>query len=258
LKDDYSEYPHFCTYGYAFNTKRPPVDNPLVRKAISAAIDRQLLIDAVNEGNGEIAATCTRPPAFGAVPPEEGIGIEFDLEQSQKWLAEAGYPGGKDFPELTILYRTSGFHKKIAEAVRNMLAHHLNIKLKLQEEEEEVYLGLIYGQGNPPHIFRAEMCSEYPDADGWLSLFQPSEHSFNTGWKNEEFVGLVDKAREISDPEKRKACYKRAEQILCEEDAVVLPLYFEIYHCMTKSRLKKWYHMPIGGQQIRNWSFEEK
>jgi len=259
LKKEYTEVPHFCTYGYAFNVRQAPVDNPLVRKAISAAIDRRLLVDAVIDGNGEAATVCTRPPAFGAVAPEDRIGIGFDHEQAKKWLAEAGYPEGKGFPELTLLYRKSDFHKKMAEAVRQILEHHLNIRIKLEAEDEAAYQALATGAGgNPPHIFRTEMCAGYPDAAAWMSLFNPAAPRFNTGWENKEFAELVDRAKETSDPQLRKIAYRRAEKILCEEDAVAVPVYFEIYHCMTKPRVKGWYHNPLGGQHIRNWSFEEK
>ncbi|QTA87802.1 Leucine binding and solute-binding domains-containing protein [Desulfonema magnum] len=257
LRDQYSESPHFCTYTYAFNTRRPPVDNPLVRKAISAAIDRQLLIDAENEGNGEPATTCARPPGFGAVSPEEGVGIGFDPSQAQKWLALAGYPGGKGFPDITLLYNDSEFHKKIASAIQAILKHHLNINIKLQGEDDDNYTNLVT-QGNPPHMFRAKMCSEYPDANGWLDRFHPSNPFFNVGWKNQEFATLIDKAGEKFDREQRKMFYKRAEQILCEEEAVAIPLYFEIYHCLVKPRVKGWYHMATGGQHIRNWYFGEE
>lgn len=257
LKDEYSKYPHFCTYTYAFNTKRPPADNPLVRKAVSSAINRHLLIDAENEGNGLPATTCTRPPVFGFVPPEEGEGIGFDPVRAREWLAQAGYPGGKGFPGITLLYRTSGFHGKIARAIKAHVEHHLNITVKLRSENNENYYDLVTS-GNPPHMFRAKMCADYPDAQSWLSRFDPSLPFYRTGWKNKEFAKVISKARKTSDKEKRKAFYRRAEQILCKEDAVAVPLYFEIYHSMTKPWVKGWYHMPMGGQHVRNWRLEEE
>ncbi|MCP4349198.1 MAG: ABC transporter substrate-binding protein [Desulfobacterales bacterium] len=255
LRGEYSEYPHFCTYTYAFNTKRHPVDNPLVRKAISGAINRQLLIDTVNNGRGKVATTCTRPPVFGYAAPEAGTG--FNYLQARKWLAEAGYPGGKGFPEITLLYYTSEFHGKIAYAIKNLLEQYLNINVKVQEEDEEAYTKLVT-EGDPPHMFRVKMCADYPDANNWMKIFKPRSGKYKTNWKNQEFVQLDDEASEESDPKKRKALYKRCEQILCKEDLVAVPLYFATYQCLTKSRVKGWYHIPLGGQHIRNWYFENK
>lgn len=107
-------------------------------------------------------------------------------------------------------------------------------------------------------MFRYGWCGDYPDANGWLNdLFHPFRSSNHIGWENREFAELMDKARENSDTEARKQYYRRAEQILTEEEAVVVPIYFEIAHCLIKPRVKGWYHMAMGGQHIRDWYFEE-
>lgn len=256
LKDEYHEDPHFCTYTYLFNIKQPPVDNPLVRKAISAAIDRQLLIDALNEGNGEPATSCTRPFLLNSTPVEEEIGIGFDPFQAREWLAQAGYPGGENFPEITILYEKSQFHKKVAQGVKALLQHHLNITVGLQGEEMEDY-NRIVTKGVPSHIFRTKVCNDYPDADSTLRLFDPADPLYKTNWKNQEFSELIHNARSISDPKHRGRLYKRAEEILCKEETVAIPLYFEIDHSLVKPRVKGWSHMAVGGQLIHNWYFED-
>ncbi len=263
IKDDpvlsrqYSSAPQFCTYAYAFNTRRPPVDNPLVRKAISAAIDRQLLIDLITEGNEIPASTFTRPPTFGSVDPKEGIGIRFDPNQAKRWLAEAGYPEGKGFPGITLMYNASETHAKIAEAVQTCLKYYLNIDVKPEAKEWDDFMSSLE-QPRTPDMFRYGWCADYPDANAWLNdLFHPFRSSNYIGWENREFAELMDKARENSDPEARKQYYRRAEQILTEEEAVVVPLYFEIAHCLVRPRVKGWYHMAMGGQHIRDWYFEE-
>ena len=48
-------------------------------------------------------------------PPPDGF--KHDPEGARKLLAEAGYPGGKGIPPLTLLYNTSETHKTIAEEV---------------------------------------------------------------------------------------------------------------------------------------------
>jgi oligopeptide transport system substrate-binding protein len=49
--------------------------------------------------------------------------------------------------------------------------------------------------------------------------------------------------------------YKKAEEILCQKDAVVIPLFFETYNTLVKSRIKGWSNMAIGGQHVFEWSF---
>ncbi len=254
---EYSSKPQFCTYAYGFNTKLPPVDDPLVRKAISAAIDRELLIKIVTMGGEEPATTFTRPPVFGAVNPGEGAGISFNPEQAKKWLAQAGYPGGRGFPEITILYNISETHEKIAKAVRSFLKHYLNINVRLEARKWEDYMEY-REQPTTPHMYREGWCGDYPDANNWLNeVFHPFKSANRIGWDNTEFAELMNKAREATEPEQRKTMYRRAEELLCEQECAVVPIYFETSHCLVKPRVKGWYHMAMGGQHIRNWRLEE-
>ncbi|MDM8523993.1 ABC transporter substrate-binding protein [Desulfococcaceae bacterium HSG8] len=259
LRKEYYRKPQFCTYAYGFNVKKPLVDNPLIRKAIAAATDRQLLIEIITMGGEEVATTFTRPPTFGAVDPSEGIGIRFNPSQARRLLTQAGYPDGEGFPkdEITLLYNISETHEKLAKAIKTCLKYYLNIDIKLEGKEWKDYVESITGK-NPPHIFRSGWCGDYPDANHWLNeLFHPSKGMIGINWENKEFAELMEMAQTETDPEKRKAFYKRAEQIMCEEEAAVIPIYFETGHCLVKPRLKGWYHMALGGQHIRNWYFEE-
>jgi ABC-type oligopeptide transport system substrate-binding subunit/ABC-type branched-subunit amino acid transport system substrate-binding protein len=257
LSREYFHEPQFCTYAFAFNTSRPPVDNPLVRKAIVACIDRSRLTGLVTQGGEIPAATYVRPPVFGAVDPKTGIGISFNPIQAKKWLAAAGYPEGKDFPKIQIMFNSSETHAEIAHAIQVSLKYFLNIDAELDERKWEDYIDAMGDPGNLPHIFRFGWCSDYPDADNWLyDLFHPVLSPNYVSWKNAEFAQLMDDARKSLNSNQRKALYQRAEQILCEEDCAVIPLYFETAHCLVKSRIKGWYHMAVGGQHIRNWYFE--
>ncbi len=66
--------PRLCTYYYGFVKTKPPFDNHLVRKAFSAAIDRQSLIDNVTKGEQIPAKHFACPGIFGA-PPVDEVGM---------------------------------------------------------------------------------------------------------------------------------------------------------------------------------------
>ncbi len=55
----------------------------------------------------------------------------------------------------------------------------------------------------------------------------------------------------------RNSVFANYSKILCEEDVVVIPLFYDTVPVLVKPRVKGWYHMPIGGQHIRDWFLEE-
>jgi oligopeptide transport system substrate-binding protein len=100
--------PSPCTYSYGFNTQKPPMDNPKVRQAFSHGIDRQKLIDTVLKGGQKQAQTFACPGIFGSVAEDASFkGVSFDPAGAKAMLAEAGFPGGKGLPEITLMFNTS-------------------------------------------------------------------------------------------------------------------------------------------------------
>lgn len=256
LGKQYTVRPSLCTYYYGFNTLRPPMNNPLVRRAFSAAIDRQLLIDRVLRGGQEVATTFTRPPTFGSVPAGSGVGIGYDGAQARKWLAQAGYPGGKGFPEVVLMYNTSESHSKLAQVVQQMWRRELNVRVRVENQEWKVFL-ITTKRKDGPHIFRMGWCADYPDANNWLmEVFHPTKSSNRVHWNNAEFAQLTEKAQVVRDPAGRKRLYRRAEQILTGEQAVIAPVYFSTSIVLTKPYLKNKV-APLGGNHIRDWYFTD-
>ena len=97
-----------------------------------------------------------------------------------------------------------------------------------------------------------------PDAHYWLhDVFHPNKGVNWNGWDSREFAKVVDKARQISNPVGRKKLYRRAEQILTEKEAAIVPLYFSNTPFLVKPWVKGWYHKGFGGQHLRNWSLED-
>ena len=257
FRGQYRIKPRLCNYYYGFNSQRYPVDNPLVRKAIAAAIDRQLIVDLVTRGDEEAAKTFTRPPIIGAVPPGANVGIEYDPKQARLWLSEAGFPNGKDFPPITLAHNFSEVHSKIAEAVQVMLKHHLNIEVIVKPMAWDAYNELL-GKKDGPHIYRNGWCSDYPDANNWLfDVFHPTYSPNLVGWDNALFAELVEAAQGETDLAQRELLYTKAEALLVEEEAVIVPLYHYSAPYLVHPRVHNWHAMAFGGQHIRNWKLAE-
>jgi ABC-type oligopeptide transport system substrate-binding subunit/ABC-type branched-subunit amino acid transport system substrate-binding protein len=253
----YYQEPSFCTSAYAFNTRRSPVNHPEVRQAISMAINRKLIVKSVTRGNQQAAATFTRPPIFGAVLPGENIGIHFTPYDAKEKLMEAGFTGGKKLPVLSLAYLENTMSKKVATAIKAYVNEYLNVKMEIVGLDMEGIIEENSGHSKH-HIFQCGWCSDYPDANNWLNeRFHPKESLNPVGWDNEEFAVLMDVAKRHKNPNIRKQLYRRAEEILCEEACVVMPLYYKTAHYLVNPRVKGWYHMAMGGQHVRNWYLEK-
>ncbi|MBI4298660.1 MAG: peptide ABC transporter substrate-binding protein [Chloroflexi bacterium] len=244
--------PSLTTYYYGFTVDKPPFDNVLVRKAFTAAIDRQRLVDFVLKGGQKPALTFTAPGNFGAVDAvKEGIGIPFDPAKAKAWLAEAGYPGGKGFPEVTLMYNTSQAHKKIAETIAAMWKEHLGVDVKIVNQEFRVYLQTLHT--DPPHIWRLGWGADYPDANNWLNeVFNSKSPSNNGRFKSAEFDQLVEQAAKEQDPAKRIDLYKKAEKILTQDVAAIAPIYHYTSVALTKPNVERTF-APFGGEQFNTW-----
>jgi ABC-type oligopeptide transport system substrate-binding subunit len=257
LNKELSVEPQFCTEFYGFNTRIAPTNNPLVRKAIAAAINKQLLVDVVTKGNQTPATTFTRPPIFGAVDPKEKIGIQFDPVQARKWLEEAGYPNAEGLPKIVLMHNNSEVHHDNAVAIQTMLKHYINVDVDVQERGFDKYMDII-DQPTTPNMFRFGWCADYPDANNWLyDVFHPTVSPNWIGWNNQEFAKVVEAAQSEPDPKIRVQLYRRAEEILNTEETAIVPLYFATALYLIKPWVNDWYIMAFGGQQIRNWSLAE-
>ncbi len=253
LSQEYMIEPIPCSYYFGFNTIRPPVDNPLVRRAISASIDRKAIVERITKGGQTPATTSVPVQVFGAARSEPGVGISYDPEQAKKWLAEAGYPDGKGFPEVIYMFNTSEGHAQIAQAIQAMLKRTLNIKVQLRNQEWKVYLRAV-GQKDAPHMWRMGGCSTYLDANDTLESYHPTESENRMHWQNAEFEELITQGREVTDPEERKKIYRRAEQIVSREAAILVP----IYYYTTQGLVKPWVNYvfrSMGGDPLRTWSW---
>ncbi len=102
-----------------------------MRKALSMAIDRQTLVEAVIKGGQVPANAFTNPMNYGspagdpdiapwAMTEEQGgTGYEAALAEAQAMMADAGYPEGEGL-SLTLGHNTSESHAKTAQAVQAM------------------------------------------------------------------------------------------------------------------------------------------
>ncbi|VEN75411.1 conserved hypothetical protein [Candidatus Desulfarcum epimagneticum] len=257
LAGQYSRTSGMGVYAYAFNVKKTPVDRPLVRKAIAACVDRDLLINLAAKGGHAPARMFTPPGLLSKEAAGKTPCAEFNPVNGKKWLARAGYPGGKGFPELTLFHGASEPDAKIARALQASLKHYLNIRVRLVErpwgDDAKPTLSK-----DVPHLFQLEWRADYPRPQAALEECFDPVNSFNpSGWVHPGFADLLERAGEASDQRDMDGILIEAETILCRKECVAVPIYFETAHHLVNPRVEGWRPSLMGGQRIRDWSLKK-
>lgn len=216
---DLKTLPFLAIYYYSFNVTRPPLNNPLVRRALSMAVDRRGITDELLRG-GQMPGARFVPLGFPDYdsPP----GPEYNPQEAARSLAQAGYPKGAGFPRLEILFNTLESHRKIAEAIQQMWAKNLNIQVSLHNEEWASYLKSLTNLDYD--IARQGWVADYPDPSTFTDLMESTNGNNHTGWKSAAYDRLLAQARQETDPQQRMRLLEQSETLLLRESPV-LPIY---------------------------------
>ncbi|MDA8744484.1 peptide ABC transporter substrate-binding protein [Rubripirellula amarantea] len=228
-RDDFIPAPMLSVYFYRINTTRPPMNDVRVRRALAMAINRDQIVSQITKA-GQIPAYTLVPPGIAGY--ESPPGFKPDINEAKRLLSEAGFPGGRGFPKVTILYNTQSMHRAIAEVIQQQLLNTLNIKVELQNMEWGSYLDKV-DQLNYD-IARAGWVGDFADPTTFLDLWVTDGAQNSTGWGNENFDQLLKDAAEAGgEPDKRMKLLSQAEAIWIEEMPVI-PMYFYVSKNLVK------------------------
>jgi oligopeptide transport system substrate-binding protein len=228
-------YPLLATYYYNINVTRPPLNDKRVRKALAMAIDRNAITETIMRGGQEPAYFLTPPNTAGYTCQTK---LKEDVAAARQLLAEAGYPGGKNFPTVEVLFNTLQYHKAIAEALQDMWKKNLNINIVLHNEEWKVYLDSMHHQNY--FLCRAGWNGDYLDPSTFLDLFITGGGNNDTGWSNAEYDRLTHLASSTGDQAARYAAYQKAEAILLDEMPII-PIFFYTRPRLIQPSVRGWY-----------------
>ncbi len=236
--------PSYGTVFYDFNCGKAPFDNVLVRKAFNLAIDRTSIIEDVVQIPAE--------PAFSFIAPGYVVnGVDFtqgrstfglsataDVPAAQAALAEAGYPDGKGFPEITLSYYTNDTVKKVVEALAEMLQTNLNIKINILNEEWAVYYPNV--QAGNFDVCAMGWSADYLHPMTFMPLIKTGDVNNLAKYSNPAYDELVMKAQTETDPAAAMAIMQQADNIASAEYPL-LNLYYRANMLLMKDRVKGYY-----------------
>jgi len=220
--------PSFGTYFYNFNCGptlpdgRPnPFADARVRRAFSMCIDKQSLTRNVRR-SGEREANSLIPP--GSIPGHlSPKGLLRDDAAAASWLAQAGYPGGANFPEVELLFNKDGGHDIIAQAISRDWERALGVKVRLVQKETKVFSSDL--KAGRFMVSRASWFGDYGDATTFLDINRTGNGNNDRRFSSSAFDALLDAAASETNPAKRAGLLSEAERLLAEVECPLLPLF---------------------------------
>jgi oligopeptide transport system substrate-binding protein len=240
LGDELHVAPYLGVYYYGFNLARPPFqDNPQIRRALSMAVDREVLVASIT-GRGEKAAYSWVPPGVDNYQPIQLNYASMTQDErnalARRLLREAGY--GPDNPlSIELRYNTSDTQQRIALAIQSMWRE-VGVEAELINEEFQVLLANMRARV-VTQVFRSSWVGDYNDAHTFLSVMESGSPSNMPGYANSEFDSLMQRAAAQVDPKTRRLHLEEAERVLLS-DHPVIPLYFYVSKHLVSPRVRGW------------------
>ena len=215
-------------YFYTINAASGPMANPLIRRAVALAIDRQAIVDAVLSGVGGV-------PAAGVFPEGKGwaanIALEYDPQQAQELLAQAGARkqgdswllDGEPLEIDIVTYSSRAALPPTAELTQAFLAA-IGVKANVRVGEWGASNDAI-ANGEADMFLQAWVTTPQGDPGGVLETLLRSDGGSNSGkYANSELDELLDRGRSTFATPARKAIYDEVQAIIAA-DAAMIPVF---------------------------------
>ena len=192
-----------------------PWQDVRVRKAINYAIDMDTIIKTVLEGYGQVLGVPLEKEAFGFNPNIKWYG--YDPERAKALLREAGHPNGF---EMTLHAPNRRYMNdiEVMQAMAQMLTK-VGIRAKVEVWEQSIYT---------TKWRKRELLPAYMTAWGGAGVFDGDllTSSLNSKsalaiFKNEALDKMLEEAQATNDPERRKAIYFKAQELIYEEAPII-------------------------------------
>ena len=216
---DFRSTPAFNTRYVAFNNVLKPFDDVKVRQALTHAIDRETLANAVL--GGTVNPTERILPAGFPASDKPITGLAFDPAAAKDLLGQAGIDP-KTF-SFTLSYGVEGDNERVVTVLQSMWQENLGISVKLEPLELATFSSRLNDTYQDPEnglqAYYSVWGADYPDPQNFLSLQLQTDVGNNNGhWSNADFDKLTKEAdTTVDDFAKRADLYNKAEQIAVDE-----------------------------------------
>jgi oligopeptide transport system substrate-binding protein len=242
------------TYYISFNTQKAPLDNPLVRQALTLAVDREWICVNIGKSGQQPAGAFVATGLRDADPTKEfrevggdyydpsGAAYEDNLAKAKELLAQAGYPDGKGLPTMEYLYNESTGHQAIGEALQDMWKK-IGVNITLVSQEWGTFLNT--RKNGDYYIARNGWLSDYNDPISMLDMWITGGGNNDAQWSNAEYDALIAQVKASDDPAERFELMHKAEDIIFAE-SMLCPIYYYVDLYLLNQKVEGFWSSPLG------------
>jgi oligopeptide transport system substrate-binding protein len=232
------------------NTKKPPLDDVRVRRALSLAIDRAELCRAVM--HCDLPSRSLTPPGCAGYPITTNLPT--DVVEAKRLLAESGYPDGRGFPKLELLYAIGlDSVKSTAEALQEIWRRQLGIEVAVVQSEGKVFQDTV--QHRQHQIGLYGWIGDYLDPTTFLDILESKNGNNMSGWSNPTYDELLRKAARIPTQAERYAVLSEAEALILA-DVPMIPLFYGPQRELRSPAVRRWEDNVLGRHPLKFVSLE--
>src|SRR5215213_4627507 len=198
-------------------------DNPDLRKAISRAIDRDLISKQIFHNTVTPATGWVSPVVDGYKAGACGDSCTFDAAAAKSaFEAAGGYEG-----TLTMTYNADSPNKAWSEAVCNSVKNTLGIQCTAVPTVDFATFNKKIDAGELKGMFRSAWQMDYPSIENFLTpIYAKGADSNWSKYDNPEFAKLTADAAAAKTADEANALYQQAEGLL-GEDFPTAPLWYQ-------------------------------
>ena len=220
------------------NTKRAPFTDIRVRKALSIAIDREIIAARILKDGSEAAYNLVPPamPRYGRNPAPFGSQpYPQRLDEAKKLLAAAGFSGSKPL-RFTLDYQNLEDGRRVAVALQSMWRS-IGADVQLTTtgfENKDTSM-----RNGDFDVSWFTFYAPYSDATAFLYLLEANNARNYSKYSNPEFDEMLRTANRMHDPVERAAFLKKAEQLALSAYPVI-PLFVPSRTYLVSKRVQGW------------------
>ncbi|ATI53806.1 peptide ABC transporter substrate-binding protein [Bacillus tropicus] len=264
-KEEYGEYSEASTFFLRLNQKRNGQDTPLkskkLREAIALSIDKKGLANVILN-NGSKATDQLVPKGLATGPDGKDYqdtfknGLKYDPKKGAAAWEAAKKELGKDQVTIELLSYDDGTAKKIADYFKDQIEKNLKgvtVNTKIQPFKQKLKLE----SAQDYEISFAGWSPDYSDPMTFIDMFESKSPYNQMSYSNPKYDEMVKKAGNelMSDAKKRWETLGKAEKLLLEEDAGMVPLYQTGRAYVMKPNIKGIVKHNISPEYSFKWAY---